>query len=147
MADYCTLPDAELLIKGIEIDESTTPSTADCGGLLSFVTADLNGLLDGYGYPLPVPATDTTLLGLLKVAASYGLALRIVKSKYPADSGAGADKGAAGEMQERYNESKDLLRKRAGALGSTTANHVGEGTTHDACGHLRCPLLTKEKRF
>jgi hypothetical protein len=147
MTDYCSLADAQDLIAEIEIDESTTPSLTQAGRLVSFVTADLNGLLRGYGYPLPVPASDLDLLADLRVAASYGVAARIVKAKYPADSGTGSDQGAAGELAAEYNSRKDLLRARAASLGASHAARLGEGFTKDSCGRPHRPIATRRMSF
>ncbi len=146
MADYCSLADALDLIADITIDASTTPSTTQAERLVTFVTNDLNGLLRGFGYPLPVESTETELLSDLRVAASYGAAARIVKAKYPAAEGIGGDKGAAGDLTEEYNARKEMLRQYASKLGSASA-HLGEGFTKDSCGNLREPFAYRRMQF
>ena len=123
MSAYCTLDDVYPLISALgELSSTTKPSEAQGNALVAACASEIDGVLAAKGYELPI--IDGDALAYLAMVNSYGAAAMLLKAKYPVDTGAGSDAGAAGFWTVRYTACLDAIR--AGALGDET--EIEEGT-------------------
>ena len=122
MAAYCSLDDVYPLVSALgQLSTTTKPSEAQGEALLAACATEIDGVLAAKGYELPI--TDGDALAYLATANACGAVAMILKSKYPVDTGAGSDAGAAGFWETRYQARLDAIR--AGALGEETEIETG----------------------
>ena len=138
---YCTLAEAMSLLPtvgtlrdaatGPPAVTATVPMATQGAALLAAVCAEIDMHLRGRGYT--VPLTDADGLASLKTIAMYGVAATVAKAKWPADSGAGGDAGAAKTWADRY--AKGLADIDGGMLApdadTSSATSFADGFDHD----------------
>ena len=141
MTAYCTLAEALSLLPtvGTLRDAATTPTvitatvpTATQGAaLLAAVCAEIDMHLRGRGYT--VPLTDADGLASVKTIAMNGTAAKVAKAKWPADSGAGGDAGAAKALRDDYAAGLAFIDKGGLAPDADTssATSFADGFDHD----------------
>ena len=136
---YCTIEEALSLLPTIgalrDADEgppavsATVPSLTQATLMLAATEAEIDAHLADRRAALPVSAA--TALAYLRTVAMTGTAARIAKAKWPADSGAGGDAGAAAALRADYAAMLAFID--GGGLASVVGVSV-EGAT-GAIGH------------
>jgi hypothetical protein len=122
---YCELEEALALIADVQITVNTTPSLATAAIIVETIARDIDGVLMGRGYALPVESTQA--LNFLRTTNQYGACAAIIKSKKPIDTGMGGDRGAFGYYDAAYKRNLTMI-------ASPTFSLFGSGSETDETG-------------
>jgi len=122
---YCSLEEALALIADVQITKNTTPNIATARIIVETIARDIDGVLMGRGYTLPV--TNTQALAFLKTTNQYGACAAIIKSKKPVDTGMGSDRGAFGYYQSVYQRNLTQLSDPKFLLFGDNSNSSSTG--------------------
>ena len=116
---------------GPPVVTATVPTATQGAALLAAVCAEIDMHLRGRGYT--VPLTDADGLASVKTIAMNGTAAKIAKAKWPADSGAGGDAGAAKTLRDDYAAGLAFIDKGGLAPDADTssATSFADGFDHD----------------
>jgi len=153
---YCTVTDALSMLPtigtlrdasvGPPAVAASMPSLTQATALLSATGSEIDMHLRAKGYALPV--TDAEALAYLKTACMHGTAARIAKAKWPADSGAGGDAGAASTLREDYAGMLAFID--GGGLAGDTSQESEASISHgfkDSTGAPLRAFITRETEF
>jgi hypothetical protein len=99
---YCTLEEALSMAAELDITERTRPNLATSQVIVETIAHDINGILIGRGYTLPI--TDAYARDYLKSINQYGAVAAILRSKKLNDKGVSGDGGAATYYENKYRE-------------------------------------------
>jgi len=130
---------------------STVPSTTQVEAELDRVAAQLNSLLDVYGYTVPVNSTDyAAAYEALAAANNYGAAGRLLGTVpaqvYDPDEQIEESGTTRAQMYERYfNSMKSQIRKKELRAGMRQGrlSRVKSGGQEDADGNTKKPIFTR----
>ena len=142
MADYAALADLEALLPMVTISGTgTEPTDTQATGYLTLITAEMNGVLAGRGYTLPV--SDADALAYLKTVCLYGAAAMVLRAKNPTTP----DVDAA--YRTAYREALEDIRSGRVLVpdAATDESTIGEGFTTNSEGEAYVPSVTLETEY
>jgi len=105
---YCSLEETLAIMAGVPITDKTTPSVATAQLIVETIAREIDGVLMGRGYMLPI--TEPNAYSFLKTINQYGAAAAIILSRQPGDIGMSSDRGAFGKFQTKYQAWLQQLR-------------------------------------
>lgn len=97
---YCTVDEAQSLLRPPVLTTSSTPTLAEADGMGEDVYAEIHGALTSNGVTVPV-AAPASFVALLKGIMKDGWAARIAAVRARDDRGINSD-GAASLLERRY---------------------------------------------
>lgn len=110
---YAAISDIQGLMAKFTIGASTKPTTTQVTTIITQVSAEIDSVIAGAGYAVPVMA-PAWFLDALKILNGYGAASAVLRSMFPEKSGAGE---AAVAMESYYatQYQRGLKRLETGA--------------------------------
>ena len=100
---YAALSDIQGLLAKFTISASSKPTDTQAGVIITDVSAEIDSVIAGRGYAVPV-AAPAWFLNALKLLNAYGAAAAILRSMFPDRAGAGEGSAALETFYaEQYN--------------------------------------------
>ena len=141
MTDYATADALSDLLPMVTVNEATEPTTAQVEGYITLRSAELDAVLGGRGYSLPV--TDSDALAYLKTVCLYGVAAMVLRAKFPTSENVEAAYAAL------YRDALADIRDGRVLIpdAALETDTIGEGFTVDADGEATAPLITRKTEW
>ena len=120
---YAVIDDVQGLIAKFPLSATTTPTTTQVTTLITQVSAEIDSVIAGAGYAVPVTAPAWFLVAL-KLLNGYGAAAAVLRSMFPEKAGGGE---AAVAMESYYASQYQRGLKRLGT-GESIPPGLATGT-------------------
>jgi hypothetical protein len=139
---------------GFELSSTSKPTEAQATALVDQVAAEVDSVLAGAGYMVPVTAPDY-FLSALKLLNSAGAAAAILKVMFPDATGA-AESPAYAFWDKWYRDGLARLRDGSGVPPDVTTNSAAVGPStyftrnpdaEEELGDIAEPFFTRSKVF
>ena len=86
MSDYCTVANVQKYIAVLDVDTESSPTTEQTEEIITDLSAEIDFVLQGLGYKLPIPDTGAEIeVAFLKKLIAVGTAGYVVLSMLAAD--------------------------------------------------------------
>ena len=109
---YAVLADVQALFPKFTVGAATKPTDTQAGVIITDVSAEIDSVIAGAGYAVPVTA-PAWFLDALKLLNAYGAAAAVLRSMFPDRAGAG-EASAALEIFYAAQYNRGLRRLASG---------------------------------
>src|SRR3990172_13413757 len=119
---YAALSDIQGLMAKFTIDTASKPTAAQAGVIITQISAEIDGVIAGAGYSVPV-ASPTWFVDSLKLLNAYGATAAVLESMFPERAG-GNDEAAAlrSYYAAQYNRGIKRLQDGSGTPPDLATN-------------------------